>query len=124
MDFRILGPLEVYEGGRRLLLGGARQRALLALLLLRANEAVTADSLIDDLWGERPPATARKALQVHVSTLRKELGPERILTGPAGYTIVLEPEELDLHRFERLRSEARDAFERSDATGAAARLTD
>jgi DNA-binding SARP family transcriptional activator len=124
MDFRILGPLEVHEGGRRLSLGGARQRALLALLLLRANEAVTADSLIDDLWGETPPATARKALQVHVSTLRKEVGPERILTGPAGYTIVLEPEELDLDRFERLRSEARDAFERSDATGAAARLRD
>ena len=67
MQFRILGPLDVSDDGCRIDLGGPRQRALLALLLLNANEVVTRDRLIDELWGETPPATAVKTLQANVS---------------------------------------------------------
>src|SRR5919109_723124 len=74
MEFRILGPLEVAEGGVPVALGAPKQRAVLAVLLLHANEVVSAQRLIDELWGERPPATVGKSLQVHVSQLRKELG--------------------------------------------------
>ncbi len=77
MEFRILGPLEVVEQGRALPLGGARQRTLLALLLTRANEVVSADRLIDELWGAEPPRSAANALQYHVSQLRKALAPQR-----------------------------------------------
>ena len=80
MEFRILGPLEVVEHGRALPLGGARQRTLLALLLTRANEVVSADRLIDELWGAQPPRTAANALQYHVSQLRKALAPTRRLS--------------------------------------------
>ena len=73
MDFRILGPLEVLDEGRKVALGGSKQRALLGLLLFHANETLTADRLIDELWGERPPATAAKTVQAHVSRLRKTL---------------------------------------------------
>jgi DNA-binding SARP family transcriptional activator len=73
MDYRILGPLEVRDGDRLLGLGGDKQRALLAVLLLRRNEVVSADRLIDDLWGESPPARAVRTLQVYVSRLRKTL---------------------------------------------------
>ena len=73
LEFRILGELEVVDGGRRLDLGGAKQRAVLAILLLRRGEAVSSDRLIDELWGERPPATVAKSLHVYVSQLRKEL---------------------------------------------------
>ena len=75
MEFRVLGPLEVVEDGRTISLGGVKQRALLASLLLRANEVVSSDTLIDELWGASPPATAAKAVQVYVSALRKELSP-------------------------------------------------
>jgi len=74
LRFGILGPLEVLEDGRELALHGTRQRALLAILLLNRGRAVSADRLIDELWGARPPETAAKALQVHVSSLRKLLG--------------------------------------------------
>jgi DNA-binding SARP family transcriptional activator len=73
MDYRILGPLEVKEGDRLLAVGGEKQRALLAVLLLHAGEVVSSDRLIDDLWGERAPTGAPKALQAHVSRLRKVL---------------------------------------------------
>ena len=73
MDYRILGPLEVCDGDRKLRLGGDKQRALLALLLLQAGEVVSADRLIDELWGESAPPTALNALQAHVSRLRKAL---------------------------------------------------
>ena len=78
MEFRILGPLEVFDEGRSVDIGAAKQRALLAVLLLDANRVVPTDVLIEALWGERPPATATKALQVHVSQLRKALGRDRI----------------------------------------------
>ena len=74
MEFRILGPLEVSEAGRSLPLGGSKQRALLALLLLSPNEPVSIDKLIEDIWAEQPPKAGRKSLQVHVSRLRKALG--------------------------------------------------
>ena len=74
MEYGILGPLTVSREGRELRLGGARQRSLLAVLLLRANELVPTARIVDELWGERPPATAVKAVQVQVSQLRKLLG--------------------------------------------------
>jgi DNA-binding SARP family transcriptional activator len=110
VEFRILGPLEVVEEGRQLTLGGPRQRALLALLLTRANEVVSDDRLIDELWGARPPRTATNALQYHVSQLRKTLGPSKaIVTRKPGYLIRVAPHELDLLRFEQLVEEARRA---------------
>jgi YVTN family beta-propeller protein len=102
VEFRVLGPLEVLEDGREIDLGGAKPRALLAVLLLDANSVVSTDRLIDALWGERPPETAPKALQVHVSQLRRTLGKERIVTRDPGYRIVLADDELDLLRFRRL----------------------
>jgi len=107
VEFRILGPLEVLEDGRQVTLGGSKQRALLASLLLHANEVVSRDRLIDELWGASPPETAPTALQVHVSQLRKALGRDLILTQPPGYLIRLSDGELDLHRFEQLVAAAR-----------------
>ena len=107
MEFRILGPLEVGEEGGTLRLGGSKQRAVLASLLLHANEVVSRDRLIDELWGASPPETAPTALQVHVSQLRKALGRDLILTQPPGYLIRVGDGELDLHRFEQLVSRAR-----------------
>ena len=118
MDFRILGPLEAVADGGVVALDAAKPRALLAILLLRAGEPVSRDRLIEDLWDGRPPATAAKVLQTYVSQLRKALGSEVIVTRPAGYELVVEPDGLDLHRFERLVTEARG----SDPTVAAGRL--
>ena len=105
MEFLILGPLEVVDGDRSLSLGGGRQRALLALLLTRPNEVVSTDHLVDELWGAHPPKQALNTIQYYVSKLRKTLGPDRIVTRPPGYLIRVEPEELDLERFERLVTE-------------------
>jgi DNA-binding SARP family transcriptional activator len=105
MEFRILGPLEVVSDGQTVDLGGAKQRALLAVLLLHPNQVVSQDRLIDALWEEEPPDTAQKALQVHVSRLRKQLGTDRIETKAPGYVIRLEADELDVERFERLVEE-------------------
>ena len=102
MEFGILGPLEVRENGRPIELGAAKPRALLAVLLLNANRLVSTDALISSLWGERPPGTASKALQVYVSQLRKALGRDRILTRSPGYELRVETGELDLDRFEQL----------------------
>src|SRR5262245_18872183 len=104
MEFRILGPLEVRDGEEPVAIGGGRQRALLAILLLRPNEAVCNDTLIDELWHGEPPETARKAIQVHVSGLRKVLGEDRIVTQAPGYRLRVEPGELDLDRFESMRA--------------------
>jgi DNA-binding SARP family transcriptional activator len=110
VEFRILGPLEVVDGGASIPLGGSRQRALLALLLTRANEVVSADRLIDELWGERPPQNAVNALQYHVSQLRKALAPgDFVVTREPGYLIRVAANELDLLRFERLVDEAQHA---------------
>jgi DNA-binding SARP family transcriptional activator len=107
MEFRILGPLEVVERGRSLALGGHKQRSLLAVLLLHANEVVPSERLIDDLWGERPPVTVAKSIQVYVSGLRKQLGEGRLVTRAPGYVLQVAPSELDAARFERLVAEAR-----------------
>ena len=91
MEFRVLGPLEVSSEGRLLDLGGAKQRALLAMLLLDANNVVSTDRLTDGLWEDDPPETAQKALQVHVSGLRKVLGKERVVTKEPGYLLRVRP---------------------------------
>jgi DNA-binding SARP family transcriptional activator len=130
VEFRILGPLEVREGDRVLPLGAGQQRALLAILLLRVNEAVSRDQLIDELWGEDPPSTAAKALQGHVSALRGVLEPERkrgaggdvILTRGSGYELRLEDDQLDLGVFERLRNEGQAALTGGEPERAAERL--
>ena len=124
MEFGILGPLQALEEGREVALGGGKQRALLAVLLLHANETLSADRVIDELWGERPPATAAKALQVHVSNLRKALGGDGIvLTRERGYELRLEPENLDARRFERLVAEGREQLSAGRADRAAEALT-
>jgi DNA-binding SARP family transcriptional activator len=115
MEFHILGPLEALDEGRSVALGGSKQRALLAVLLLHANETLSADRLIDDLWGERPPATAGKTLQVHVSRLRRALAAGNgsngmVVTRERGYELQLDPERLDLYRFERLVADGRRAL--------------
>jgi DNA-binding SARP family transcriptional activator len=108
MQFRLLGPLEVIEHDRAVELGATKQRSLLALLLLNANQVVSTDRLIAELWGESPPATVAKSVQVYVSRLRKEIG-GRLVTRSPGYVLRVEPAELDLAVFERLRREARGA---------------
>jgi len=109
VEFRILGPLEVIEDGQTLELGGQKQRVLLAMLLLHANEVVSSDRLIDALWPVRPPDTAAKALQVYVSQLRKTLGRTRVETRSPGYLIRIGEGELDLERCRRLADEGRPA---------------
>ncbi len=107
MEFRILGPLEVLDDGRTVDVGAAKQRALLAVLLLNANRVLSSDRLIEALWGERSPGTAQKALQVYVSQLRKALGRDRIVTRAPGYELRVEAGELDLERFESLVAEGK-----------------
>jgi YVTN family beta-propeller protein len=133
MDFRILGPLEVRDDeGRPVALGAGRQRALLAALLLRTNEVVSSDRLIDVLWGERPPETAHKALQGYVSQLRKALEPGRppgdpgsiLVTRAPGYVLRVEPDQVDALRFARLAAEGRRALERGDPQAAASSLAE
>ena len=110
MEFRLLGPLEVVDDdGGTVALGGQRPRALLALLLLNANEVVSVDRLLDGIWGEKPPASGASALQVHVHALRQALGADRIVTRPPGYLLRVEEGELDVERFERLVSEGEPA---------------
>ena len=108
MEFHLLGPLEVVAEGEPIELGGRKPRTLLAALLFHANELVSAERLIDALWGEQPPETAQAALQVHVSHLRKVLGRDRIVTQAPGYRLRVGNDELDLQRFERLLEEARE----------------
>jgi DNA-binding SARP family transcriptional activator len=102
MEFRILGPLEVFTDGMACTIAGAKERAILAYLLLHAGQAVSADRLIDELWGDEPPEAARNSLQVRVAGLRRVIGRDRIVTGSGGYLIRVEPDELDLRRFEEL----------------------
>jgi len=107
LRFGLLGPLEVARDGELLALGGPRQRALLALLLLHANEVVSRERLIDGLWGARPPETAANALQVAVHGLRRVVGAGRIETRGTGYLVRVERDELDLERFNALVERAR-----------------
>jgi class 3 adenylate cyclase len=117
MDFRILGPLEAHTEGRPLPLGGSKQGALLAVLLLHANEVVSTDRLLAALW-EEPPASGAKALQVSVSRLRRALGDGLLRTRPPGYVLELGPDDLDLRRFERLVQRGKEALAHDPASAA------
>jgi predicted ATPase/DNA-binding SARP family transcriptional activator len=110
-QFRILGPIEVLLDGGPAALGAPKQRALLALLLVNRRRVVSAEQLIDGLWGEEPPASALQSLQVYVHGLRRALGTERIETVGRGYRAVVAEEELDLDRFERALERGRAALE-------------
>lgn len=120
MEFRILGPLEAFDGDRAIALGGTRQRALLAMLLLNARRVVSTDRLIDELWlGERG---AEKALQVAISRLRKALGSELIVTRPPGYELRIDAGDLDLGRFEASAAGGRAALAAGDPAAASKKL--
>jgi DNA-binding SARP family transcriptional activator len=110
LDVRILGPIEVWDGAAQCRLGGAKPRALLVDLALHANEVVSTDRLIDDLWGESSADTSRTALRVLVARLRKVLPSDVLVTRSPGYLLRLEPDQLDLHRFEQLVVDARRAL--------------
>jgi len=110
MLFRVLGPLEVDVGRGPVALGGPKQRAVLAHLMLRANQLVPAETLIDQVWGEEPPERARNVIQTYVSHLRKALGPDRIQSHGPGYRLRLDPSELDATRFAELMRDAKKAL--------------
>jgi DNA-binding SARP family transcriptional activator len=122
MEYRILGPLEALDGDRQISIGGTRQRAVLALLLLHGNETLGRDVLVDSLWGEEAPPTAGKVLQNCVSALRKELPADTIRTVGGAYALTLGPEELDRDRFERLLAEGRAALTAGQNVEAAEQL--
>jgi predicted ATPase/DNA-binding SARP family transcriptional activator len=123
VEFQILGPLEVVEGDRQLQLGGTRERALLAILLIHPGEVVSADRLIEELWGGDLPGHPSNALQVVVSRVRKALeasaGPGRLITRKPGYLLEVRPDELDADRFGQLVEQAR----RADPTDHPGRLS-
>jgi DNA-binding SARP family transcriptional activator len=126
MDFNILGPIEAIEGDRPLALAGAKQRALLGMLLLHANEPVSSDRLIEALWGGDARDEAVKSLQMAVSRLRKALdaggaagaGGELIVTRSPGYELRVDPQQLDVARFEDLVSQGRRVLAAGDARAA------
>ncbi len=107
LEFNVLGPLEVRRDGTALPLGGRRQRTLLACLLLRRNEVVPREQLIDAVWGDTPPANGTNSLQVAVHGLRRLLGHDRVRAERDGYELVVAPDELDLDEFERAAGRAR-----------------
>ena len=108
MRFKVLGPLAAArDEGDPISLGGPKQRLVLAHLIVRANDLVPADALIDQVWGEQPPEAAKGTLHSYISHLRKALGPERIEGRQPGYVLRATEDELDAARFERLLGEAR-----------------
>ena len=117
MEFRVLGPLEVTEEGRSQPLGGPKQRTVLAHLLLSANRLVAGEKLMDALWGEEPPPSARNTLQGYIKRLRKVVGAERIEHAAGGYLLRADAAELDLLRFESLVEGSR-ALVRTDVAAA------
>lgn len=125
MEFRVLGPVEAIEGGRLLPLGGPKPQALLAHLLLGAGRAIARDELVDELWGDAPPPTARDSLNVHAGVLRRALG-GRLRTVASGYVLEASPSEIDASRFEAqvdaVRRERRRPAESSSALAAALAL--
>ena len=126
IDYRLLGPIEADLNGRALDVGGQKQRALLAILLLSANVPVSRDVLVDRLWGENPPAGAHHTLEVYVSRLRKALEPTAegpvVLARPGAYMLRALEERIDIRRFERLAAQGRRALEDSAPDRAAADL--
>jgi flavin reductase (DIM6/NTAB) family NADH-FMN oxidoreductase RutF/DNA-binding SARP family transcriptional activator len=124
MEYRLLGALEARNEDRAVALGGAKRRALLAVLLLDAGRTVSSARLIDELWGDDAPASARKLIQIMVSHLRKVLPPGVLRTDASGYRLQIEPDTLDLARFERLAGEGRTASADGDHAVAAERLAE
>jgi DNA-binding SARP family transcriptional activator len=122
MDFRILGALEVWHQDRQIVLSGPKQRALLAALLLHANEVVPGDRLIEELWPGEPVESAANSLRVSISRLRKALPGDVLATWAPGYVIRLDSDQLDLHRFERLVDDARGQLAEAKPAAAAERL--
>jgi peptide/nickel transport system substrate-binding protein len=120
LDFRVLGPIEVAAGDQVVVLPQGKPRTVLGVLLVHANETVSSDQLIDDVWGPRAPVTAAKAIHVYVSQLRRCLGPGVIATRPPGYELQLSDGQLDTQRFEQLRADA----SHRDPADAAATLRD
>ena len=111
MEFRILGPLEVVDDGRTVELGGTRQQALLAILLLQRGQLRSVARLIEDLYGAEPPPTATKSMQAHISRLRKALAStDRVVSRARGYALRLGPDELDADRFEAIHQTGRKAL--------------
>jgi DNA-binding SARP family transcriptional activator len=126
VDFRILGPLEVWYEGRPIPVPGAKQRALLAMLLLHAGEVVSADRMLDAVWGEDPPDAGSTALRVRLSQLRKTLAGagSSLVTRPPGYVMQLRDDELDLRRCERLVAAGDRALQEGRAAEAVDALRD
>jgi len=124
LGFGILGPLIVTDGSNEVALPAGKQRALLAVLLLRRNEVVSTDALIDALWRGRPPARALKIVQVYVSRLRGALADDLLVTQPPGYVLRVQPGQLDVERAERLLAEGRRALADGAPQEAAERLRD
>ena len=122
MHARILGSFQLEEGGRRIPVGGVRQRAVLVSLLLHANEVVPSEQLLMDLWGEDSPLSAANSLQAAISRLRRVLPPGRLITRAPGYALRIFPEELDVSQFEQLVSEGREALTAGAAEEAARTL--
>jgi len=126
VEFRILGPLEIVGAGAAVTIGGGRERAVLALLVLSANRVVSAERLAMDLWGDRPPENPAHALRIHISRLRKvlrEAGAEGVVvTQPPGYVLTVDPAAVDALRFEALVARARDRAAGGHPAGAAATL--
>jgi DNA-binding SARP family transcriptional activator len=120
LEYRILGPLEVAANGRAVPLGGTKQRALLAVLLLHRSAVVPTDRLVEDLWGAEAPAAAAKTVQVHVSRLRKALGNAALETRAGGYALNVEAESVDLFRFEDLTQDGRRLLAAGDPAAARA----
>jgi DNA-binding SARP family transcriptional activator len=120
IQVRLLGPLEIEHAGRPVAVGGRAQRALLARLLIEPNRTVSVDRLVEDLWGERAPASAPKMVQIYVSTLRKVLPEGVLVTRSPGYAMEIPPEAVDVHRFERLIGRGRAAL----ASGSAAEASE
>src|ERR671922_2399574 len=113
--FRLLGTVAVSVDGETIALTGQKPRALLAALLLQPNHIVSRDRLIDALWGEEPPDTARNTVQVYVSQLRKLLPDGMLETVAPGYRLAVEPDAVDLFEFVRLSEEGRAALAAGDA---------
>ena len=119
MEYRVLGPLEVVDNGRRLNLGGAKQQAVLASLLVHADQTVALEQLVDELWDEAPPETAPKTIRVYVSRLRKLLRDGAIERRPGGYVLRLNGDRVDLRQFEQYADEGRLALAAGDPRQAA-----
>ncbi len=125
LRYGVLGPLEVIRGGKRVAINGPKLRVLLATLLLQANATVSMDQLGERMWGERPPSTARKSVQLYVMRLRRTLGDDSVIeTRPDGYLLNAEPEQVDILRFRRLTVQAREAARAGDLLEELNRLND